>query len=96
VANLFVPVAQFAWERGEDLVKRFELPDAKYWSTAFCTECGSSAPWLTKNGKVMVVGAGGLDDDPGIQPTRSIFFGSRPPWYVHVSEVEIHETMSKS
>ena len=96
LANIFVPVGQFVWERGEDLVKRFELPDAKYWSTAFCTECGSAAPWLTKNGRVMVVGAGGLDDDPGDRPTFSVFYGSRAPWYVDVAELEKHETLPGS
>ena len=76
VAAMFVPVGQFAWERGEAKVKRFELPSAKYWSTAFCVECGSAMPWLTKNGKTMVVGAGALDDDPGVRPTAGVFFGS--------------------
>jgi len=95
-ANVFVPVTQFAWERGEDKVKRFELPEAKYWSTAFCTSCGSAVPWLTRNGKVMVVGAGALDEDPGVQPTRSVFFGSRAPWYVHVSDLEMFETLPDS
>lgn len=93
VANLFVPVQQFEWLTGEDRVKRFELPTAKYWSTAFCQECGSAAPWMTKNGKVMVVGAGSLDSDPGARPGFSIHYGSRAPWYVHVSELPIHDAL---
>ena len=93
VANIFVPVDQFEWERGEDKVKRFELPEATYWSTSFCMECGSAVPWLTKNGKSMVVGAGGLDEDPGERPKLSVFYGSRAPWYVHVSDLEMHETL---
>lgn len=96
VANIFVPVAQFRWERGDDKVRRFELPTAKYWSTAFCTDCGSAMPWLTKNGKVMVVGAGALDGDPGIRPTFSVHYDSRPPWYVHVSDLEMHGTIPPS
>jgi hypothetical protein len=96
MANIFVPVDQFAWERGESKVKRYELPSAKYWSTAFCTDCGSAMPWLTRNGKVVVVGAGALDDDPGVTPTRSVHFGSRAPWYVHVSDLEMHETVPQS
>jgi len=95
-ANIFVPVAHFAWERGEDKVRRYELPSAKHWSTAFCTECGSPMPWITRSGKGMVVGAGALDDDPGIRPTRSVFFGSRAPWSVHVSDLELNETVPKS
>lgn len=92
-ANIFVPVDQFTWERGESLIKRYELPNAKWWSTAFCTECGSALPWLTRNGKSMVVTAGTLDDDPGVRPTQSVHFDSRPPWYVHVTDLEMHETL---
>jgi len=93
VSNIFVPVDQFEWLRGEDQVKRFELPNTKYWSTAFCTTCGSPVPWLTKNGKVMVVGAGGLDVDPGERPTFSVYYGSRADWYTDVSDLEMHETL---
>ena len=96
VANIFVPVGQFHWERGEDKVRRFELPTAKYWSTAFCTDCGSAMPWLTRNGKVMVVGAGALDGDPGVKPKFSVHYDSRAPWYVHVSDLEMHGTIPQS
>ena len=93
VANIFVPIEQFEWVRGESQTKRYELPDAKYWSTAFCTECGSAVPWKSRTGKVMVVGAGSLDDDPGERPQLNVYFGSRAPWYVHASELETHETL---
>lgn len=92
-ASIFVPIGQFAWERGEDQVKQYELPTAKYWRTAFCEECGSAMPWLTKNGKAMVVGAGALLDDPGARPQLNVFFGSRAPWYVHAADLETHETI---
>lgn len=96
VANIFVPVGQFSWERGEGKVKRFELPTAKYWCTAFCADCGSAMPWLTKNGKVMVVGAGALDDDPAVKPSFSVYYDSRAPWYVHVSDLEMYGTVPPS
>jgi hypothetical protein len=96
VANLFVPVDQLSWTRGEELVRRFELPNAKYWSTCFCSECGSAMPWLSRTGKAYIVPAGALDDDPGIRPLFSIHYGSRAPWYVHPSEIEMHETLPQS
>jgi hypothetical protein len=96
VANIFVPVDQFSWERGKDKVRRFELPTAKYWSTAFCEDCGSAMPWPTRNGKAMVVAAGALDDDPGIRPKFSVHYESRAPWYVHVSDLEMHGTIPPS
>ena len=90
-AKLFVPVAQFAWERGDEHVTRYELESAKYWSSAFCTKCGSKMPWVTRNGKTMCVPAGSLDDDPNVGPSRNIFFGSRAAWYSHASELEVHD-----
>jgi hypothetical protein len=41
-------------------------------------------------------GAGALDDDPGVTPAFSVHFGSRSPWYVHVSDLEMHETIPQS
>ena len=66
------PTSSFQWASslgaGREQGQTLRAADAKYWSTAFCTDCGSAMPWLTRNGKVMVVGAGGLDDDPGLHP----------------------------
>lgn len=95
-ANIFVPTDQLTWERGEDKVRRFELPNTKYWSTCFCSECGSAMPWLSRTGKAYIVPAGALDEDPGIRPFYSIYYGSRAPWYLDPSEIEKHETLPKS
>src|SRR5690606_17782905 len=43
-ANVFVPEAQFRWLAGEDAVKRFDLPGAKRFAVAFCTQCGTRVP----------------------------------------------------
>ena len=92
-ANIFVPTGQLTWERGEGNVRRFELPDTKYWSTCFCSDCGSAMPWLSRTGKAYIVPAGALDGDPGIRPNYSIYYGSRAPWHVDPSELEKHETL---
>jgi hypothetical protein len=78
---------QFEWLRGDGLVRQYELPDAKYYCTAFCTVCGSSLPWLTRNGKLYLVPAGTLDDDPGATVERSIYWGSRASWYRPTDEL---------
>jgi hypothetical protein len=86
-ANLFVPPAQFAWTRGQELARRFELPSAKAWCSGFCATCGSAMPWLTRSGKMVIVPAGALDEDPVDRPRRNIHFASRAPWYVPASEL---------
>ncbi len=90
-ANLFVPTAQFEWTAGEDKVRRFELPTAKYWSHCFCDTCGSALPYLTRTGKAVIIPAGTLDDDPGERPNRSIMWGSRSHWYESPTDLETHD-----
>lgn len=80
-AHLFVPPARFRWLTGEELLGRFEHPEAKYFATTFCKNCGSSLPWLVQGGKNVVVTAGTLDEDPGIKPQQNVFCDSAAPWY---------------
>ena len=86
-ANLFVPPEQFRWLRGEALVGRFEQPDAKYFATAFCKNCGSSLPWAVQGGRNIVVPAGTLDEDPGIRPQQNIFWESRGCWFDETADL---------
>lgn len=90
-SNLFVLADQLAFTAGEAHVRTFDLPTARYWRNAWCDLCGSRLPWLSKTGKVWLVGAGGLDADPGFRPERNIYFGSRAPWYVHPHELPTFE-----
>ena len=84
-ANLFVPPDRFRWLSGEELVGRYELPEAKYFATAFCKNCGSSLPWHVQGGRNVVITAGTLDGDPGIKPKQNVFCGSGAEWYEDAS-----------
>ncbi len=90
-ANLMVRRERFRWVRGEELVGRFELPEARYFCTGWCTACGSSLPWVSRNGRYVVVPAGALEGDPPARPTESIHWASRAPWYVPVAELPRHD-----
>ena len=80
-ANLFVAPGDFNWLSGEEFVGRYDPDFTKYFATSFCKNCGSTLPWLSKSGKVVIVPAGTLDGDPGIKPGKNIFCGSRAEWY---------------
>ena len=80
-SNLLVSPDQFRWSTGEDLVGRYEQPDAKHFATSFCKNCGSSLPWLAKSGRSVVVPAGTLDGNPQIKPFQNIYCASRAVWY---------------
>lgn len=79
-SNIFVQPQQFKWLSGEDNVVSYYLPESKYFGTAFCRTCGSSLPWLPKQGKVMVITAGTLDAAPDKLPMQNIFWHERPDW----------------
>jgi hypothetical protein len=90
-SNLFVAPDDFKWLSGEDSVGRYDPPETRYFATSFCKNCGSSLPWLSKSGQVIIVPAGTLDEDPGIRPTQNIFCGSRSAWYTAASSLPENE-----
>jgi hypothetical protein len=90
-ANIAVLDGQLEWLAGEDKVTRFELPSAKSWCNAFCSTCGSAAPWKTRNGRAFIVPAGGLDEPTASSPDRNVDFASRASWYVHAAELPIFD-----
>jgi hypothetical protein len=75
------PRGRARFERGEDLLTSYKMPDARYFTQTFCRACGSPMPRADRERGFAVVPMGSLDDDPGIRPSRHIFVGSMAPWY---------------
>ncbi len=91
--NIIIDPGQFQWLSGETSLGRFELPEAKYFATSFCTKCGSSLPWLTKSGAAMVIPAGTLDNDPKEKPLHNIFMADKAPWFEEVCDLKYYEAL---
>jgi hypothetical protein len=85
--NAYVLPDAFRWMRGEDVVRRFDLPQARSFATAFCSRCGSPVPHATRSGREVIIPAGSLDDDPGIKPSIHLHWGSRAQWAVLDSDI---------
>jgi hypothetical protein len=68
------------WIAGEDLLRRYKVPEAKRFASVFCEVCGSPMPRVSAETGVVVIPAGSLDTDPGIRPEARIFDGSRAEW----------------
>jgi hypothetical protein len=68
------------WLSGQDHVARFDLAQARSFSTSFCRECGSPLPHATRSGREVIIPAGSLKDDPGVSPTIDTSWQSRAPW----------------
>lgn len=86
-SNIIIDPNQFEWLTGEKSVGRYELPDVKYFASSFCKTCGSTLPWITQNGKAMIVPAGTLDDDPKVKPIHNIFYADKACWYENINEL---------
>lgn len=80
---MIVKAAAFRWLRGESFVARFDLPQAKSFATAFCRQCGSPMPHLTRSGREAIIHAGAFDEPLGTAPDRHVHWASRADWYVH-------------
>ena len=79
--NVFVPLEQFKWLKGEQYLGRFEVPDTKYFASCFCKNCGSTLPWLTQTAQIYVLPVGTLDDEFNLMPSQNIFCSEIPNWH---------------
>lgn len=94
-SNIFVPPERFKWTKGESFIGHYALPDAKYFATCFCKQCGSSLPWVVQGGKNIIITAGTLDDDPDIKPMWNIFWGSKASWHEEAEQLPKHHEFPK-
>jgi hypothetical protein len=91
-SNIIMRPDNVSWTAGEELLTRFEVPDAKRFATVFCNRCGSSMPRIAPDLSVAVVPAGTLDNDPGIGPSARIFQDSKTDWSCDASEIPAFAT----
>jgi hypothetical protein len=84
--NIAVPIGQFRWTQGENLVKRYDLPEAKSFARQICGNCNCPIPHASRDGTRAIVPAGTLDDLPPGKPSVHGHWSSR------VSFVEIDES----
>lgn len=86
-ANAVVAPAAFAWTRGEEHVRRYDLPTAQSFSSGFCGQCGAPMPHLTRSGRYVIIPAGSFDEAPEQTPTVQAHWSSRAPWYRHGGDI---------
>jgi hypothetical protein len=79
-SNIILKPSSVEWPAGEDLLTQYKVPEAKRFATVFCRRCGSLMPRIVPDMSLAVIAAGTLDHDPGIEPERHIFEGSRAEW----------------
>lgn len=91
--NIFVGFDDFAFKRGEELIAQYKVPDAKFFTVAFCTRCGGGAPRANRERGFVSIPAGTLDTDPGIRPVAHIYVESKAPWFEITGDVPQYAEM---
>lgn len=91
-SNIIVRPSAVSWTAGEDLLRRYKVPEAERFATNFCSNCGSLMPRIAPDMSVSVIPAGTLDSEPGVRPEARIFTGSRTEWSCDGSEIPEFET----
>jgi hypothetical protein len=78
--NLIVALDALHFLKGEELLSKYRVPEAKFFAHWFCKECGSTLPRHDEARGFAVVPMGSFDEDPGVRPERHIHVASKMPW----------------
>jgi hypothetical protein len=80
-AVFYTASKSFRWLQGESEIQTYYVSGEEGWHSSFCKTCGSPTPQSNKDGKILFIPAGLLDDDPGFRGFAAhIFVGSKAPW----------------
>ena len=91
-SNVLMSPATLRFTRGEDRVRRFKVPDAKFFTNVFCENCGSRLPNYSEERGFAVIVAGSLDDDIDLRPNGRIFTGSAASWSCGGDDIPAFDT----
>lgn len=74
------PESSLTWISGEDLLRRYKVPEAERFYNCFCSQCGSPMPRLVPQLAGVLIPAGSLNEELPIIPQARIFWDSRVAW----------------
>lgn len=80
---LKVGANQFEWTKGQDHVRRWDMPEARSFATSVCSTCGANLPHLTRSGREVIIPAGSLDSDITLRPESHDLWEDRANWVDH-------------
>ncbi|HKJ08278.1 MAG TPA: GFA family protein [Gammaproteobacteria bacterium] len=79
-SNVMLKADSIRWLGDESLLRSYKLPEVERFGTHFCSNCGSLMPREVPALGMVLIPAGSLDSEPGIEPMSHIFYDSRAPW----------------
>ena len=90
-SDIFTKPENIKWVSGEDLIQRFELPEAERFMKQFCSKCGSGVPYVNRLGTKLVIPAGSLTEQFEVPPEKNIFWESKAKWYEPGLKAQRHD-----
>ncbi len=88
---LVTPESCITWTAGEDLLRRYKVPEAERFFNIFCSQCGSPMPRVIPVLGGVLIPAGTLNEEPPMQPGARIFQGSRAKWSCAGDDLPLYE-----
>jgi hypothetical protein len=79
--NLAWKLDALRYTLGEEMLVVFDLPDAQFFGTTFCSHCGGFVPRRSAGRGAAIVPIGALDVDPEITAKAHQFVASKAPWF---------------
>lgn len=80
-SNGFTPGGAVRFTKGEEHLRAYKVPDARFFTHVFCDTCGSPVPRVDPERGIAITPLGALDDDPGTKPADNVFVASKAAWY---------------
>jgi hypothetical protein len=74
------PVDGIRFTAGEEQIRRYRIPEARFFTQCFCGDCGGKVPTVDTQRGIAIVPLGALDDAPPIPPQEHIWTASIPSW----------------
>jgi hypothetical protein len=90
-SNAFTSFDGVRFVRGEQHLKSYKPPEARFFTQVFCGICSSPMPRLDPGRGIAVVPMGSLDDDPGITPASHIFVADKAGWHEITDDLPTYE-----
>lgn len=90
-ANAYAPIDSFRFVKGQSHVKLYKVPEARFFTQAFCDTCGSIVPRVYASRGVVTIPLGAFDGHPGITPQEHIFAGFKAEWHPITDSLPRHE-----
>ena len=90
-SNIFTKPENIEWLAGEQMIQRYELPEAERFAKQFCSKCGSGVPYVNRDETKLVIPAGSLTEPIGFPPGKNIYWESRAKWYELGLEAPKHD-----